>query len=113
MLYLLLFLSVLGFSGTDFLARKFLMSSGLHWHVLTQSWFWLYIIVRLLATGVFLYALSQAELSKSLTIFSMLALIVSVSLGAFLLHEKVGGVQLISLLLALASILVLALGSRP
>jgi len=105
---LVVLISSIFFTISDFLARSNLSKSGFSYQILFQPWFVIYCLLRVVATAGQLYVFSSVELGKTAALFGALSIVLSSLLGLLLLKEVLSVGAYIGIFLAVSAFMILA-----
>ena len=97
------------FSITDLLARGHLRSTNLGAASFLQPWFIWYAIIRVLTTGAQFYVFTKIDLGKTITLFSVAAIVFANILGVLFLREVLSTKDYIGVVLAIISLVILSI----
>ena len=96
------------FTTSDFMARFYMKRHGFDASVLTMGWFWLYQLIRQVATVGQLYVFSHVPLGKTMALFGATSIVMSNVLGFLFLKESLSPVAYAGVGLAVLAIFVMA-----
>ncbi len=105
---IILVVSQLLFSVGDVLARSFMVKHGFTVAILTSPWFWVYVVLRIIASAGQLFVLANFQVGKTIALFGALAIIMSSLLGWLLLQEVLSPATYVGIVLAVLAFLILA-----
>ena len=96
------------FTTSDFMARSYMKKYGFDLSMLASAWFWIYQVIRQVATFGQLYVFAHIPLGKTMALFGATSIVLSNVLGVFFLREVLSPVAYAGVGLAVAAILVMA-----
>jgi hypothetical protein len=105
---LMLLLAQLIYSTKDLLARSMVRGHNFGAQLLHKPQFYLILIMHFTGLVIQLYVLSNFYLSRTMTGFAMVSIILSSILGWLVLGEQISGAMYIAIALAFSSLLILA-----
>ncbi len=108
--YLILIGAQLFFTTSDLLARHYVSLYGFRFQNFISLWFIAFILLKAFAITAQLYIFSQFQLGKTMALFGAVSIILSNVLGFLLLNEVLTLKEYVGIVLAIAAILVIALG---
>lgn len=97
------------FTASDFMARAYMRKHGFELSMLASAWFWIYQLIRQVATFGQLYIFAHIPLGKTMALFGATSIVLSNALGALFLREVLSPAAYAGVGLAVVAILVMAL----
>ena len=95
------------FTTGDFMARYYMSRRGFNTALLTSAWFWIYTVIRQVATFGQLYVFANIPLGKTMALFAATSVVLSNVLGFLFLAERLSPYGYAGVVLAVCAILVL------
>ena len=105
---IILVLTQLVYSGSDFMGRLYMDRHGFHWTTFFTPWFLMYFIIRQIAMFGQLYVFAHIPLGKTMALLAAASIILSNTLGYLFLNEVLTPTSYIGVTLAILAILVMA-----
>ncbi len=96
------------FTASDFMARAYMKRHGFDLAMMGAAWFWIYQLIRQVATFGQLYVFANIPLGKTMALFGATSIVLSNALGVLFLREVLSPAAYAGVGLAVAAILVMA-----
>lgn len=105
---LLIFLAQLIYSTADLGQRVTALKYGYGWHLLTKPLFLLILVIPGIGLALQIFVLSRYEVSRTITLLGIFAVIITPLLGVFLLKEKFSAVNWMGVAFAVIAIVLVS-----
>ena len=104
---MILFITQILFTFTRFFAKYNLIGADNFYEALKGNWLIIYLCTHVLATLMQLYVFHLTNILKAMAYFSVISLILTIFLGAFLFHEVLDLYDVISVVLVLTAVVII------
>jgi drug/metabolite transporter (DMT)-like permease len=109
---LLIFLAQLIYSSADVGLRITALKYGYGWHLLTKPDFLAILVIPGLGLALQIFVLSRYEVSKTITLLGIFAVVITPLLGVYFLKEKFSVVNWVGVGFAIVAILLVSAKSH-
>jgi uncharacterized membrane protein len=96
------------FTITDLLGRHYMAKQGFHLASFMTGWFFVYAVLRTIATLGQLYVFTKFDLGRTAALFGAMAIVLSATMGFLILKEALSVQAYIGIMLAITAFIVLA-----